>query len=253
MATDQTIVHGTENFAPGNAPTPNKAIAAPKLADDVLVIEMTGEIGPSNPINVAEMRRQMARKQAYRHIHLLLSSTGGSVNEAFAIFLALRSQPVPVSARAAGVCQSAAMIVYMAADFRSATDGTEFLNHPTNSNRDILPEKITAQILIDRAESLKRTDIKVAQLLADRTGGHLEWFLTEGATEEPLSLSDSIEAGIVHEIEGVTESPNPAWIDCSTQLAKVRDLYIPRRLLTQNYLSACRCAASLYGGREAAS
>jgi ATP-dependent protease ClpP protease subunit len=64
------------------------------------------------------------------------------VREGFKLYSYLRSFPVPVSAEAVTQWLSMAMVLLMAGDFRFALAETEFLNHPTNSARETLPQVI---------------------------------------------------------------------------------------------------------------
>lgn len=207
----------------------------------VLELPFVGEIGAGKAINVAAVRRALAA-QTFDCVHLRINSTGGDSEEAFEIYDTLRALPVPVKATATKHCLSGGLIVFMAASLRLATPGTEFLIHPASIARDQLPERVTDRILRHQADHLAKTDNRIADLLAARTGTAREWFLTEGETEEPLSASDLVARGIAHEVEGLTGPCDPSWPDLATRVLKDQRVFLPRYMATVNYFDACRTA-----------
>jgi ATP-dependent protease ClpP protease subunit len=230
----------THAFAPSS--TYHDVADALEVGPDVLAISLLGEVGKT--ITGASVRRQLARLRDFRHLHISISSGGGSLVEAFALFELLRVLPVPISASAAVSCHSAAMIIFMAADLRIAKAGASFLIHPASISRDDLAERLTAQSSARRVSDLEAIDLRIARLFAARTGYDLAWFCADQRNEEYLSEVDAVESGIVHEFEPLTGHVDPRWPDQARRLQDA-GIYAPPRLLTQNYFAACRCAASL--------
>ena len=226
------------------------AATVPRLARErsilqgVYVLRLNGEIGSDKSISLQRAREVLLGAGSFNHLHVQLTSTGGNVAEALSIYELLRAQPCTVSVEAIGQCQSAAMIILMAGSLRLARRDTVLLNHPTSNSRDTLPDRITAKVLAERAASLAETDARIADLFASRTGFPAEWFLAEGSTEEYLSAADAIESGLLHEVDGLPCRVDPAWV----RKAKIlpQGIHFPAYLLTQNYIAACECAASLY-------
>ena len=232
-----------ENFAP--SVVAQSAAPERKFRPGVRVIKLSGLIGLNERINVAAVRRQIAARD-FQHLHLEIETSGGTSAEAFEIYDIFRAMTVPVSARASRECLSAGMIILMAGDFRVASPGARFLIHPSHVGREEMPERLTAASLYAQAEALLRCDRRVAQLFSDRTGHDVNWFLDEKETEELLSDVAALEVGLIHEIEGMGGQPKSGWPDAARKMLASRNIYLPPRLCSENYFSACRCAASLF-------
>jgi ATP-dependent protease ClpP protease subunit len=225
------------NFASNEVST---APPAADIADGILSVKLNGEIGSDKPINAATVRRILARG-GFRHIHVVISSTGGCVKEANEIYAALRNQPVPVSAVAKGHCFSAAVTIFLAASLRLASYETLFLIHQVHRSRDTLPDTVNASDLQAMADDLSAFDERKARLLADRTGSRIDLFLGEMKTESRLNVAGAISLGLVHSLEG--DELNPGWPELARE--PMPGIYCPPRVLTENYFDACRCAGSL--------
>lgn len=240
-----------ENFLPSPALSQAVDVLDRPFAAGVLVVRLSGAIGPDEPINAATVRRQLFEGRDFRHLHVEITSTGGKSSEAFEIYDMLRALPVPVSARASGMCLSGGMIIFMAADLRIAAAATEFLIHPAGLSREDMPERSTAASLRSQADSLARGDLRVAQLFADRTGGPVDWFLKEQETEDSLSEVDAIATGLIHEFEGISGPPRPGWPAAVRAAIAAGGIYFPDWLRSENYFAACRCTGSLFGMERA--
>jgi ATP-dependent protease ClpP protease subunit len=232
------------NFAPNQVASTAAPVA--DITSDILTLKLSGLIGPDEPINVASVRRVISRG-GFRHIHMVISSTGGDVREANEIYGALRNQPVPVSAVARGCCYSAAIIILMAASLRLASHDAEFLIHQVHRRREVLPDIVTASELQTAADDLRALDEKNAQLLADRTGNRIDLFRDEIKTESTLSVAEAIKIGLVHGLED--DQLNPSWPEMAR--VPVSGIYCPPRVITENYFDACRCVGSLLRKRGA--
>jgi ATP-dependent protease ClpP protease subunit len=143
---------------------------------------------------------------------------------------------------ATGHCLSAAITIFLAASLRLASPDTVFLLHQTSRTKDSLPDLATASSLQAVADELRASDMKFAQLLADRTGGRIDCFLDEIATEDGMDVTEAISSGLVHSIEG--DELNPYWSDLAR--VPVPGIYCPPRVMTENFFDACRCAGSLH-------
>ena len=225
--------------------------AAVDMGDGILQINLAGEVGADKPISLASVSRKLALRD-FRHLHIEIATTGGCSREAFLIYDFLRAQPVPVSMRAVGPCLSAGVVIFMAGDLRSASADAEFLLHPASLARGVLPASITASALREHAERLSSIDARLVDLFARRTGWYPDWFAAEQETEEPLSVCDAINTGLVHEFDGYTVKIDATWPERASLEASSRGVYLPPHLFTQNYYSACRCAGSLHAHTKAA-
>lgn len=238
-----------ENFKPSpSLVAAADAAAAPReFAPWVAVIDLCGQVGPSDPVNLKEVRRQLILAEGCRHLHIRLTSSGGNISEADQIFRVLRSQPVPISARVSGKCYSAAMTIFAAADLRIAADKTEILIHPCSTTRESLPEgRLTAESLRAQADRLADIDRLEAQMFSDRTGHDESWFAKEMQDECLLSEADAIASGLVHHFEGMTGPPRPGWPAAVRAAQAAGGIYFPEWLRSANYFRACEVAGSLW-------
>jgi ATP-dependent protease ClpP protease subunit len=165
-------------------------------------IVLHGEIGREKSVSLAIVtyRLAFARAQHAQRIHLMIDSIGGKVDEAFAIYTALRSYPGALSAVAHGFCCSAAVIVLLAADHRVLKRGTKVLLHGAR--------RMNAADCRRHVESVEATNARMLDLFAMRTGSPRDLFATEILTEEDLAEEAALAWGLVHEIEE-REWPRP--------------------------------------------
>lgn len=126
----------TEAFLPSETkPTP-LVVAPPVPTRWREGVRLVGKIDPKGPISLAVVQKWINVSPEHSAKHFLLDSEGGCIAEAFRIFEALRSLPVPIAATAIHVC-SAALVIYAAADLRIAAPDTAFLLHGQASARRI--------------------------------------------------------------------------------------------------------------------
>jgi ATP-dependent protease ClpP protease subunit len=208
----------------------------------LLEMVLNGKIGPTEPISLAVVRRQLATQQ-FDRVSLQVNSVGGDFAEAIAIYNHLRALPVPIRAVAKENCASGGMLIFLAASLRLSVPGTDFLIHPASCARTDLPERVTDQVLRQQADHLARIDRQVVDILVGRTGYDREFFEAEIKTELSLDETEAIKSGIVHQWIGVTQPCDSNWPDLAEQLAGNKQIYIPSYQRSQNYVDACRCAA----------
>src|SRR4051812_45871518 len=125
----------------------------------ILELNLKGSIGPQKSISESLIRRRIeAATGSFNAIHFTIDSTGGDVEESFAISTMLLALPFPIAATAIGECFSGALLIFMAAGLRKAKTGTRFLLHPASRGRDQLPERVTAECLQRQADELAKVD-----------------------------------------------------------------------------------------------
>jgi|GEM_PF-4624708 len=227
--------------------SPVKAIASGlgrRFAAGVHCLQLNGAVGEGESISFRSVRDRLAR-QEFSHLHVQISTTGGIVSEGMAIYEHLRALPVPVSSEVIGQCLSIGMAVLMAGDFRFSIGEPVLLNHPTRKDRATLPEIVTAATLRSYADQLESTDARIANLFAARTGHPVEFFLADAKTEDNLSSASAIQSGLLHEINGLPQHIDSSWPNL-LMAPRPQDMHFPNYLRSQNYVNACKCAASLY-------
>jgi ATP-dependent protease ClpP protease subunit len=123
----------------------------------------SGSYGAVNLKSVMEeINSQSKADEFVMHIH----SIGGDVDEAFAIFDALKASGKKLTASIEGMCASSATIIALAAADRKMTENSQFMIH--------LPmgwKEGTAEEMQDAADTLKEYEEKVLNLYVSETGG----------------------------------------------------------------------------------
>lgn len=213
------------------------------FAPGVLQLDLTGQVGPDKPISLAAVRRRIETAE-FLHLHIRLRSSGGNSDEGLRLYEYLRALPQPISVIAVGQCFSAALDILAAGSYRLATADCVILLHQTSRTRDSLPERVTSESLNRAAADLAKTDARIVDLLHARTGFDRDFFATEILTEESLPIAQALVCGLIHEVEGLSERPDPNWREIIKSLPP--GLLIAPRLRTANYFAACATAASLY-------
>jgi ATP-dependent protease ClpP protease subunit len=203
-------------------------------------LTLRGEIGPDKPISLKNVRRQLDALGTYLYLRINISTTGGKREEALKIYQMLRALPVPISARAVDYCASGGMIVLLAAGHRVAASNVELLIHGTRLYADELHEKeFTARDFRCRSEQLQALDDETSDLMHARTGYDRDFFVAQMDNEKPLSPSEALESGVLHEVDGCTPPCCLDWANAARELAAQGALVEPH-YLTANYLTAAQ-------------
>jgi ATP-dependent protease ClpP protease subunit len=126
---------------------------------------------------------------------LQIASPGGNPEEAFRLYARLRDHPGPVTTSTDSRADSAALLVFMAGDQRTAAAGATFLVHgcsrpPTN--------RPTASVLRGDAAELEAIDRDIANLVCIRADRYPLWQLRADMDREAtLSAADAQLRGLV--------------------------------------------------------
>ena len=216
--------------------------ATEALAVPAATLWLAGGIGPDKPINVNDVLRQLALLPADTPLHINITSGGGSISEALRIYGLLRALPVPLSAQAISCCGSAAVLIFLGATYRMMNADTGILIHA--ARQDLAEhEGQTARDFRRRARHLEQVDEQMLDLLCGRTGYSRSFFEEQLQHERPLSPSEALESGIVHEVSGLTPECSVEWADQARRMAAAGLLVSPY-FLTSNYRDACRAASA---------
>ena len=130
--------------------------------------------GSSSSVATFEtFRREVARiaEVAATQVVVNIRSTGGDVNDALLIYDALKALDARITTRCYGYTASAATIIAQAADkgCREISSNAMYLIHKSTCSIDGNAEKLDS-----RAELLRKTDERLAQLYALSAGGEVE-------------------------------------------------------------------------------
>lgn len=176
-------------------------------------IDIEGTIGVSeecqwesadNRVATFERLRQEVKRIAEINadeVIVNIRSTGGDVNDALLIYDALRGIDAHITTRCYGYTASAATIIAQAADegARELSANSLYLIHSATCSIDG-----NSHSLASRAELLRKTDERLAELYALHSGGDAEFYATLMAENQGegrwLTAEEAIEAGLADAI-----------------------------------------------------
>lgn len=180
---------------------------------DTAVIEIEGTIGIPEEWQFEQPQERVATYEKFRQtlqdiesinasrIVVNIRSTGGDVNDALLIYDALTSLDAAITTRCWGYVASAATVIAQAASdgLREISPNALYLVH--NSTCSV---EGNASELASRVELLKKSDERLAELYARRSGGQTETFAElmaeEGGAGRWLNASETIEYGLADAI-----------------------------------------------------
>lgn len=150
-----------------------------------------------------KFRREVARisEVAASAVVVNIRSTGGDVNDALLIYDALRSLGARITTRCYGYTASAATVIAQAADegCREISANALYLIH----NSECAVEG-NARTLASRAELLRKTDARLAELYAQRSGRDKESFealmAENSGSGRWLTAEEAVAAGLADRI-----------------------------------------------------
>lgn len=160
-----------------------------------LTLKIAGEIGVDT--TASAIRAAIARANEPERICLEIDSEGGRVWEAMDIRRAIVESGATVTARVAGKCFSAAMIVYLAATKRQALSTARFLTHGSA----MTVGRATARGLRLKVVALDQCDQAMAEVYAAATG-NTESFCRRllGAGDKRFNAFQAATLGFVDEV-----------------------------------------------------
>lgn len=209
----------------------------------LLTMRLSGSIGDGEAINVAAVRQQIAVAPCFDRVLVEIETNGGSSQVAFEVYDLLRSLPCPVATVTRRQCFSGGLLIFLAGGLRCAAPNAELLLHQARLSRECLPEQVPTKQFHIYADSLARTDRRIIDLLADRTGYDRKAFETDQQNEDKMPIALALHAGVVHHVLGSRSACNSDWPATAKALAAERGLAIPDYLRTPNFLSACATSA----------
>lgn len=166
-----------------------------------------------------DFRREVERitQVAAQNVVVNIRSTGGDVNDALLIYEALRGIDAHVTTRCYGYTASAATIIAQAADegAREISGNAMYLIHRSTCSID--GDSLS---LLSRAELLRKTDERLAQLYAQHSGGDVAQYAALMAENNGegrwLTAEEAVQAGladIIIDAQGVTDEPTDGQME----------------------------------------
>lgn len=180
---------------------------------DSVTIDIEGTIGVPEQWQFDEPQQRVATYETFRgtlqqiealeaqSVVVNIRSTGGDVNDALLIYDALSSLNATITTRCWGYVASAATVIAQAASegLREISPNALYLVH--NSQCAV---EGSAETLAQRIELLRKTDERLAELYARRSGGDTATFAAlmaeEGGAGRWLSAEECIAAGLADKV-----------------------------------------------------
>ena len=151
-----------------------------------------GKYGSVNLRSVMDEITSQPKATAFTiHIH----SIGGDVDEAFAIYDALKNTGKPLTTMIEGMCASAATIPALAADIRKMTENSQFMIHLP-----IAGKQGTAEEMREAAARLQAYEDKVMNLYMANTGSEKDAINAMMKEETWLTSEQALSLGFITEM-----------------------------------------------------
>ncbi len=203
---------------------------------ELCTIEIEGAIGVAEEWQFENAGQRVATYEKFREcvaqiealeaqkVVVNIRSTGGDVNDAMLIYEALCSLGIPITTCCYGYVASAATVIAQAASEGERRISANALYLVHNST---CAAEGNASDLSSKVELLEKTDERLADLYARRSGREKEEFASlmaeEGGNGRWLSAAEAIEAGLADAIidnaaEGDTSSIKNFWRKLGSKL-----------------------------------
>jgi ATP-dependent Clp endopeptidase proteolytic subunit ClpP len=134
-----------------------------------------------------------------RHIHLMLSSPGGSVFHGLSIHNFLRGAPIEVTTYNFGSVDSIGVVIFCAGKKRISVPHSRFLIHGVSCNFQGV-QSLAEKDLEERLKGLQIDYRNISRVIADATGRDVDAIVKDMESRTTLSPTQAKEYGLVHEI-----------------------------------------------------
>ena len=130
-------------------------------------------------------------------IHLLLNSSGGSVQDGFGAYNYLKSVPAKVSTYNIGNVDSIAGIVFQAGARRVCFPMASFLMHGVGGE---FQGRVDAQVMEDRLQAIRLDEERIASIYEQHTKLDASVLATKFRQQTVYSASDALAVGLVDDV-----------------------------------------------------
>lgn len=193
-----------------NTSPPRRAAVAHRPAVTVdapdVTMRLTGKVGPERAAGGAyftldSVARQLRVADQTAHVRVEIDSSGGTTEEALAIYGLLRGHRGLVTTVATGSCQSAGGIVFMAGARRIASADARFLVHGTSYPDGYARNGfVDAAALAEDAKYLEAVNETILRIFVDRGTANEARFRNLMAAGREFSADTAKALGIVHAV-----------------------------------------------------
>lgn len=144
--------------------------------------------------------------QGCEHIHLMISSPGGSVFHGLSIYNLLKGAPIEVTTYNFGSVDSIGVIIFCAGDKRISVPHARFLLHGVSMNfhgNQTMDEKD----LEEKIKGLRIDYQNISRVIASTSGRNAEDIVKDMEARTTLNPEESLKYGLVHEINSTLFPP----------------------------------------------
>ncbi|MBZ9603960.1 ATP-dependent Clp protease proteolytic subunit [Phyllobacterium chamaecytisi] len=148
------------------------------------------------------LKQQIDAAPCAHYLTLMINSDGGECAPSIDLYILLRRHPAPIKvALLQSRCESAAVLIALAADLRIAQADTNILLHPTSYELHKGSVRWTAKDIEEKAAELRSIDDDFNTITSQRTGCDVAIIQRESETEQPSTLAWCLANGFVHEVQ----------------------------------------------------
>lgn len=164
-----------------------------------IVLTFCGQINPASA-NKLRNACSVAVNQKVQNLKILFTSTGGSIEDGFALYSFLRALPLSLTMHAIGSVESIAPIIFLGAETRLATAESHFMIH--QFAWPFLAQHYEKSQIKNALESLERSQSRYIAILENRTLLTKQYLDGLNAFEKVAILSPTLakEKGVIQEI-----------------------------------------------------
>lgn len=177
-----------------------KEAAAGGLQNEILnsrTIVVSEEVSPELAQKIFSQVVILNQRSETDPIYVYINSPGGCADSGFAIYDVLRFFPAPVVTVCSGLCASAAVIIYLAADKGQnySLPNSRFLLHQPSTG-----VKGSASDIQITADEIIKTRVRYNEIVADITGKTVEEVTSDADRDFWMSPKEAADYGLVTKV-----------------------------------------------------
>jgi ATP-dependent protease ClpP protease subunit len=159
-------------------------------------------MAPVVPQSATALMKVIDKKllQGVDHLHLMVSSPGGSVFHGLSIYNFLKGSPLKVTTYNFGTVDSIGVVIFCAGSTRISVPHARFLIHGVSMNMNgnfTFDEKA----LEEKLKLLKIDYLNIAKVIADTTGKKSKSIVDDMNSRTTLNPTEAKKYGLVHKIQ----------------------------------------------------
>lgn len=162
---------------------------------EILIADSIGKKSDGSGVGAADLTKRISRLPPNSEIVVRITTTGGSIHDAVAIYEALKRHGGKITTIGVSLVASAGVIIFCAGDERLLSPGTELMFHAAS-----MRTSGTVQQLRSRADALERTESSVVDLFAKTTGLSKSAIRALMEIETWKNAETSVKLGFAHRI-----------------------------------------------------